>query len=385
MDRSVAVYSEVFLTRSMTFVYRELGSEGLRKLACTKRVANRALFPFDPVISLGVARLLESGALNRIYRLLGREFVHCSRSELAFWVKRLGQYRVGLIHAHFGPAGLTMLPVTRALGVPLLTTFHGSDLSRLLGNRVYVLQLQRLLREGDRHLTVSDHFRQRLLSLGCPADRVQTHYLGVPVERYRFRKRILDPARVRLVQVANLVAKKGHSCLLDAFRHLLAIHRDVELLLVGDGPMRPEIEEKIRRLGLSGRVTLLGGLPSESALEVMDGCDIFVQPSETGPNGDTEGIPTAIMEAMSLGLPVVSTHHAGIPELISDGVNGLLGPERDSEAIADRIAALIEEPALYSRISVEGRRTIEERFNLHNQRARLEEIYLELIGRGRTG
>jgi colanic acid/amylovoran biosynthesis glycosyltransferase len=151
--------------------------------------------------------------------------------------------------------------------------------------------------------------------------------------------------------------------------------------IVGDGPLRPEIEAEIGRLGLGDRVSLKGILPHASSLEILSRSAVLLHPSVTAADGDTEGgAPVAIIEAMAAGVPVVSTHHADIPEVATDGECGILANERDVAGLAEGLAALLGAPELRERMGRAGRARAEANHSLERQTQRLEEIYDRFVG-----
>jgi len=144
---------------------------------------------------------------------------------------------------------------------------------------------------------------------------------------------------------------------------LLARGHDVDLRIAGDGLLRDEYQALIKRLGVENRVTLLGALNQPEIVQLLDDCDIFLGPSITAPNGDQDAPTNVLKEAMALGLPVIATRHGGIPELVEDGVSGLLVPERDGGAIATAIVELIAHPERWPDMGRAGRSAVEARYD----------------------
>jgi glycosyltransferase involved in cell wall biosynthesis len=381
MDKSVAIYSEIFLSISMTFIYRQLKYRGeYPKVVSTKKIEFPDIYPYDKVFQIDYKKSYAEKIIDKLHhKVLKNKFVHSHKKEEDYWLNAFRRNNVALIHAHFGPGGMQMLPLKKKLNIPLITTFHGYDLSKLLNDKAYLNQLAVLLSEGDLNIAVSEYFRKKLISLGCDPKKVITHYIGIPVNDYKFKNREIKGDKVRLVQVSNFVKKKGHVYLLEALKNVLQTKKNVELVLVGDGPERGEIENKIKELGISDNVMLLGKLRSELSLKEADKSDIFIHHSITDCYGDTEGIPTAIMEAMSLGLPVITTYHTGIPELVKNYETGLLNEEKDVDGLAENIIRLIDDSELYSKINLNARCVIEKDFNIDVQNKKLEDIYSSLI------
>jgi colanic acid/amylovoran biosynthesis glycosyltransferase len=288
---------------------------------------------------------------------------------------RLRPHRPRLVHAHFGPDGLAALSLARALGVPLVTTLHGYDVSlsrrrMLASGRLswmrYALGRERLMREGELFLPVSDALRGAALAQGFAAERTQTHYLGADLDRFRSGG---EREAGLILHVGRLVEKKGTRVLLEAMARL----PDARLVVVGDGPERPRLERQAA--GLGERVRFLGALDAAAVVEWMQRAEVLAAPSLTARNGDAEGLPTVIVEAAASSLPVVATHHSGIPEAVVDDETGFLVPEGDAAALAGRLALLLGSAELRERMGRAARAMAEAKFDLPRQTARLEDLY----------
>jgi colanic acid/amylovoran biosynthesis glycosyltransferase len=296
---------------------------------------------------------------------------------------QVGEYDV--VHCHFGPMG-TLGMAMRNMGVlrgRLVTTFHGYDMCRPfeeVGPDVY----ERLFKEGDLFLPISEYWKDRLLEHGCPEERIVVHHMGVDCERFGFAPRGIEPGKpVRVLSVCRLVEKKGIEYAIRAVARVLkkggAEAPRIEYTIVGDGPLRPHLESVVDELDLADSVRFLGSRPSDKVAKLMARAHVFLAPSITATDGNKEGIPVAIMEAMATGLPVVSSRHSGIPELVEDGVTGLLAEERDVNGLADHLARLIDDPGLYTRLAAAGRTRVEEEFNNQLLNERLLGLFRGLV------
>ena len=294
--------------------------------------------------------------------------------------ERLRPYRPALVHAHFATDGLLALPLAESLGVPLVTTLHGYDVSRsrarmLCSGRLswmrYALFQRRLQDRGQLFLAVSEALRARALARGYPAERTLTHYLGVDLSRFAGAG---TPEPGLILHVARLVEKKGTSLLLDALARLSR----GRLVVIGDGPLRAALERQAR--GLGERVRFLGALPPAQVADWMRRAWLLAAPSVTARDGDAEGLPTVIVEAAAAALPAIGTLHAGIPEAIVDGKTGFLVPERDAQALARRIGEVLDARDLRHRMGAAARHLAGERFDAARQIVRLEALYDGLLG-----
>jgi colanic acid/amylovoran biosynthesis glycosyltransferase len=205
---------------------------------------------------------------------------------------------------------------------------------------------------------------------------------GIDLTRFRFRER-RPPAQgpLRVLTVGRLVEKKGVRYALEATAKLVCQGRDLEHVIIGDGPLRAELEALSASLGLSGRVSFMGVRAHATIVDELARAHLFLAPSITSATGNEEGVPNTLKEAMACGVPVVSTRHAGIPELVEDGASGLLAPERDSDALAERIAFLIDHPEAWDGMGRRGRATVEATYAAPVAHARLHTIYRSAIER----
>ena len=282
-----------------------------------------------------------------------------------------------IIHCHFGTNGI-MGAVLKELGVKgrLVTSFYGHDLSAFLeggGAPAY----GRLFARGDLFLPVSDYFRKKLIGLGCDEKKTVTHHLGV--DPSQLTGAVRGGNGIKVLTVGRLVEKKGHEYALRAIAELAPRHGSLEYIIAGDGPLRAGLEALAGELGLGDRVQFLGKVTPERAARLYAECDLFLLPSVKAANGDEEGTPTVLCEAQASYLPVVSTHHSGIPEVVLDGRSGLLVPERDAGALAEQMELLIRDPARRMEMGKRGRALIEEQYDVRKLNRRLVELYGKVL------
>ena len=336
---------------------------------------------FEPIMlteTTGELTLLPTGL--RIYSELG-----FFRGKSKYWFRSkffrdvLMRNRVGLIRACFGYGGLKMLPLCQQLKLPLITSFHGIDVSERAKRRIYRYRLKKLFEKGSLFLVRSEVMKEDTSNLGCEGDKIVVHYGGVDVEKFRFKKRRETQGKVKILMCGRFIEKKGFEYGIMAFAQLLKKYNDIELRIVGDGPLRLKLELLTKMLRLGERVSFSGEKEPRDIPEEMWNAQIFLAPSVTSRGGNKEGIPNVIQEAMATGLPVVSAYHAGIPELVIDKKTGFLVPEKDIEGLVDRLDYLISHPELWEKLGAQGREVVEEKFNLFKQVRKLERIYQCLI------
>ena len=293
-----------------------------------------------------------------------------------------GEEPFDVVHCHYGVAGLHYgVTAARLWEAPLVVSFYGYDASRYPrehGERVYAP----LFAAVQRVVSLSEHMDARLRALGCAPERLRR--VPLAVDPTAMDEGPPGPARasgeVSLLTVARLVEKKGIEFALRAVASLrderLAVRYDV----IGEGPLRAELEALARSLGIADDVCFLGASTNVMVTAAMRAADLFVLPSVTAANGDEEGTPTVLMEAAYHRLPVVATRHAGIPELVADGESGMLVPERDSEALAAALRTMLALRSQWPAMGAAGRRLVIERGHLTpDVAARLEALYLEVV------
>jgi colanic acid/amylovoran biosynthesis glycosyltransferase len=283
--------------------------------------------------------------------------------------------RPRLVHAHFAGDGWLISDAARRLGRPLIVTAHGHDVTRqpdsggLKGVR-YRRHLRSVFDRAALVIAVSEVIRARAVARGAHPSRVRVHYTGVPVPS--------SPPRVPpswdVTFVGRFVDKKGVDDLIAALGVLRPARP--KALFIGDGPLRARAEAQARDLGVDA--TFAGSRPPSEVSERLAASRMLVAPSRTAADGDTEGLPTTVLEAGALGVPVVSTFHSGIPEAVIDGTTGLLGAERDVAALSRNIYRLLSDDPLRTRLGRAARAHITDNFNLATQSRRLEDIYDEV-------
>ncbi len=288
---------------------------------------------------------------------------------------RNGPYDI--VHCHFGPLGqiAAALKDTGIIRGKVITTFHGFDISTHIktnGRDVY----NSLFKHGDLCLPISEKWKNELLQLGCPPEKIVIHRMGVDLARFAFcSRRKKDRKNLRILSIARFVEKKGLEYGICAIARVVQQYPKLKYQIVGDGILRERLEQLIKDLNLEENVQLLGWKEHWEVDRLMEDAHIFLAPSVTAKNGDQEGIPVVIMEAMAKGLPVVSTFHSGIPELIQDHKSGFLVPEGDAEAIAQKLQYLCQHPEKSAEMSRVGRDWVERYYDINKLNDQLVKLY----------
>ncbi len=266
------------------------------------------------------------------------------------------------LHAHFANVAATVARIAARLAeVPYSLTAHAKD---IFHEDVDAEHLRRLLRDAAAVVTVSD-FNARHLAAVCPeaAPRIHRVYNGVELDRFPFAA----PAerRPRIAGVGRLVEKKGWGDLIDACRLLADRGRSFDCVIAGGGMLEPELRAQVERLGLERHVTLAGPRSQEQVRALVQDAAVLAAPCVLAKDGNRDGLPTVLLEAMALGTPCVSTDVTGIPEVLHDGETGLTVPEHDPSRLAAALERLLDDAELRVRLATAARRLVEERFDVH--------------------
>lgn len=286
-----------------------------------------------------------------------------------------------IIHCQFGTQGFRGLQF-RAANSPhakLVTIFRGQDISKFVkewGEQVY----QDLFQSGDFFLANCQFFQQKAVNLGCYPNRIAVHFSGLDIRKFTFKPRYLSAGdKIRVVTTGRLVEKKGIEYVIRAIAHLAPHYPNLEYCIIGDGPLYATFKQLIQTLNVEHIVKLLGWQHEQEIIEILNQSHLFVAPSMTAEDGDQDAPTNVLKEAMAMGLPVISTVHGGIPELVEDGVSGFLVPERDVKALVEKLSYLIEHPECWSEMGQAGRICVETYFNLDKLNDRLVDIYQHLL------
>lgn len=287
----------------------------------------------------------------------------------AYFFRRLSSEH---IHAHFVDRAATVaLVASRLLKLPYSVTAHA-------GNDIFVdpVLLPEKLAEAEFTFTCTAHNKEHLKQYGNGLfnHKLFCIYHGLDASRYQRRER--DPhERPVLLAVGQLTKRKGLGYLLEACRVLVDKGYNIDCHIVGGGPLRPTLEAQTAELGLTEQVVFHGALPHDDVIERFRQADIFVLPAVEVPNGGRDGIPNVILEAMAMEVPVISTDHSGIPEVVKHQVNGMLVPPRDTAQLVAALQHLLDNPDERERLGREGRRTVLKHFDVDRNARRLLEVF----------
>jgi glycosyltransferase involved in cell wall biosynthesis len=393
-DRVLYVVSQ-FPTLSETFIVREI-HELLRlgldiRIISLKRASerlvqadatallDRVIYPAPPLVTAARAAvtlarhpMITLRLALRLIAGLASDVPALAKSFVTVWrtlavVPPATALDIDHVHAHFAtyPSTAAML-LGECLRVPFSFTSHAHDIFR----RPQLLAEK--LSRARFSVTISRFNRKFMLARtrGAGAGHLVVIHCGVPLDRFPFIRR--NSPEPRVLAVGRLDTIKGFEVLIDACAVLSRRGRSFTCDIVGDGPLRVALQARIDRLGLSNRVVLHGASNHEGVVAKLASAAVFVLPSVSRANGDVmDGIPVSLMEAMASGVPVVSTPVSGIPELVQDGVSGLLAPADDAAGLADCIERLLTDLELAHTLANNARRRIESDFDVRRESRKL--------------
>jgi len=285
-----------------------------------------------------------------------------------------------IIYCQFGYRATEFLSIKegRNLKAKFVTCFRGSDLSKHVKKDPNKYDL--LLRKGDLFFPVCNAFRRRLISLGCDPKKIIVHHSAIDCKKFSFKPRTLNRGDIiNMVTVCRLTEKKGLIYSIRAVVQLIRKYPTIRYDIVGFGPLEQELKQLIRRFDAQNQIRLVGRASEDEVAAILDNAHIFLLASVTASNGDEEGIPNSLKEAMARGIPVVSTYHSGIAELVDNGVSGFLVPQRNATMLAKKIEYLINNPNLWYEMGLAGHKKVKDGYDKEKVNDRLVNIFKRLI------
>lgn len=366
---NVVIYTHSLLGGSMTFIRSHAAA--LRQFQPVYAGSHRV-----PGLDLPPGRSFTAncgGMTGWMEELLFRQFGITGRFGAA-----LRRLHPRLVHAHFGQSGPAALALAESLGVPLIVTYHGQDatiadaeLRRSWRGREYLRGRASVVARASLVIAVSDFIRSRLLAAGFPPAKVVTHRNGIDISYFDGAAGRREPI---VLFVGRFVEKKGCEFLLRALGLLSRRGVRAKGVLIGEGVLGPSLRQLAAEVGAD--VSFTGFLPLDDVKQWLGRAAVVAVPSVTAADGNSEGLPTVILEAQSMGTPVVATRHAGNAEGVVEGESALLVDERDVDGLASALRFFLESPRLAADFGAAGRRFVKSHFSIETQVAGLEQLYM---------
>jgi len=363
----------------MLHIYRQITAlERFRPVVIAQKREEAARFPFDPVFVVGKPA---THFLRRFwFRSLRNAPWQISPAEVRRLERLLSENDAQLLHIYFGHIAVHLEPLMRHWPQPSVVSFHGADVLVDLDKPRYRSATREMLAAARLVLVRSQSLARAVEALGCPVAKIRVHRTGIPLGEIAFQARAWPhDGAWRLLQAGRLIEKKGFQTSLRAFVAFQALNPGAMFTIAGEGPQRGELQSLARELGVADRIRFVGFLSQVELREQFYRSHIFLHPSERGADGNQEGVPNAMLEAMASGLPVFATNHGGIPEAIEHGTSGVLVDERDHAALAEALLEWTSQPEDLARLAQAGAHAVAAQFEQRAQVRSLEDIYREAI------
>ncbi|MEI6681148.1 MAG: glycosyltransferase [Bacteroidota bacterium] len=385
MKPGVTHLIRAFLPPATSFVSNQI-MHHVRYAPSVAYTEKRESLLFDEITSRFPSFQAVTGAVDSFICSRFLQFTPSGERRLAEWLRNTSP---AVLHVHYGVEAILFSDVIRKMNIPAMVSFYGHDCTSfplkyhglgriMLRNKVFLNPRIRMI------TAMSPDMRADLVALGCPAEKIRIHYHGTDTGRFSMERDYRERECVNFLIISLLDEKKGHNTLIEAFIEASGItSRKIVLNIVGDGELKEAIARQIRESG-AGNILMHGFVKygSSAHLALLKNADVFVHPSITTANGNKEGIPGAIMEAMSAGLPVIATVHAGIPYAVVDGKTGILVEERNRARLTDAIVRLAENAELRREMGMAGREHVRGELDIRKKEEELETLYDELAGPG---
>lgn len=306
------------------------------------------------------------------------------RMDLGKMVEAIGT--LDLIHAHFGPDGVMILPTARKLGVPLVVTFHGFDAqmsrrallrTRMPTNWQFLLHERQLQREGALFIAVSNFIRGKLIAKGYPPEKVVVQHIGIDTGKFAPGDESLREKVI--LNVSRHVACKGLDTLLRGFARVCRDFPEWRLVQIGAGGETGALKQLAASLGIEDQVVWLGAQPHEQVRDWMRRASIYAQASQQDEAGQTEAFGIVLLEAAASGLPVIATRSGGMPEAVVEGETGFMFPERGDSELSNLLLTLMDQPERRLQMGRAGRQYAL-RFDIRLKTQELEALYEKVLG-----
>ncbi|MCW5909915.1 MAG: glycosyltransferase [Cyclobacteriaceae bacterium] len=372
----VLFYHAHFFNSSETFIYQQAVNPHIDAVLLAKRFPQSTGMDNTPFEKIQFKRTWWDGIVSNMLTLFGvdRYYQGASIKKLA---EKIALHRPDVLHAQFGFSAVRILPVAQKLKLPLVVSFHGMDASHMLRKRAYRNGLKKVFQYASSIVVCNPAMADVLPLLEEQKQKVVWVPYGINLEQFNPKPKVENTTR-HILHVGRLIEKKGVPDLIRAFA-LLKTDRPVQLDVVGTGPEEEQCRQLVSENKLERKVIFHGWKSPAEVKDLMQQADVFVLNSRVAANGDSEGLPVGVLEAMAMELPVVSTYHAGIPREVDHHVTGLLVPERDTIALADALNALLRDSHQRKIMGMAGRTKAESVFSMERMHNTLCSIYSNLI------
>lgn len=316
---------------------------------------------------------------DRVQRRISKKFFRQQSS----WRDRealeelLIQEQVDVVLAEYGMTGSAILPVCQKIRIPLVVHFHGYDAYNQRYLRQYEKSYRQLFKDASAIIVVSQDMKQQLLKLGASLEKLHYNPYGVDLSLFQQANPEQNPPN--LLSVGRFVEKKAPQLTILAFKEVAETYPNAKLLMIGKGLLFKECQKLVSSLGLETQVQFLGACSHEQVAAHMQNARAFVQHSVCAKSGDSEGTPVAVLEASASGLPIISTRHGGIKDVVIEEKTGLLCDERDVRKMAENMIQIVKSPSIARKLGQAGHKRITQHFSLEKSISNLWAIIEKVI------
>jgi colanic acid/amylovoran biosynthesis glycosyltransferase len=374
MQNKAFHYIDNYLAVTTSWIYSQIAfNKSFQQYVFAQKKHQAELFPIENLYSYQDLSGFKK-AYNRVIYALFKYYPYCLSVGKAV--------QPDVIHAHFGNIGYKALKLKEQMGVPMVVTFYGRDLA-LASRKKYQRRYAVLFKKADLFLLEGSHMAKELERLGCPAEKIKVFHLGVDVDSIQYKEKVIAPGvPIQLLFTATLTEKKGCEYLIRAYSNIINQYRytNVRLKIIGQGELKDDIIKLSKELRVFDQIEFVDYIPYSRFLEELALADIFVSPSVTAADGNTEGgAPVALIDAQASGLAIISSFHADIPEVVVDGQTGLLSAERDVVKLTENIRFFLDHPQKIAEFGARGRKHVACHYNIRIQGRILGEIYNSIL------
>lgn len=376
---TVACYCHDFLKKDMQHVYRQITSlQGWKTVVICQKRENEEAFPFPAKRISLLPKSPWRWFRRQWFKSVKRAPVAISTGRVIELLKEVSRHEADVVHIFFGQIAVQLLPFIQACPKPVVVSFHGADVGVDVNRPAFKAALEGVFKSAKLILARSESLLEGLKSMGCPPEKLRLQRTGLSLDHWPHVIRAWPYlGEWKWLQACRLVSKKGLKTTLAAFRIVAQTFPNASLTIAGDGPMKDELVALVNEWGLADKVHFAGFLSQVLLHERTYHSHLFLHPSETPADGNREGVPNAMLEAMSSGLPILATNHGGIPEAVTDGLSGFLVEERDAEGLAKAALALMQDEPLFRKMALAASQEVAEKFERQRQTQILEDYYTE--------
>jgi glycosyltransferase involved in cell wall biosynthesis len=329
--------------------------------------------PFEKVVIYGgrFPSFSDSAALSR-FEVYTYHLMRFLKGKLGFKTKTIQELRlrkilrkekVDVVFSEYLFTGAEVTPVCKELGIPVVSIALGYEISKYEMIEKYREKYRVLFQYAEKIFVVSNHMRKNILDIGCSEEKIVYTPAGPAKEFFDLHPKFKTK---QIFALGRFVDKKAPYLTVMAFKEVLKKHPDAVLVMGGDGELLQVCKDLVHALDIEDAVVFKGRIDQSEQLAILENSYAFVQHSKVAESGDSEGTPVAILEASASGIPVVSTNHAGIPDVIKHGITGLLSEENDVAAMAENLISLLDDPELAKQMGTAGKKRVKENFSLEN-------------------